>query len=106
MIAASLLLVGFLGWQTLNSIRSRNSEVASSGTENVALNRVVLAWGELKADEPESLQHRDSGDFEYVNSLAVLDSFVERDVPEWLVMATTDILAGDDEENVTKVFIQ
>ena len=105
-IAASLLLVGFLGWQTLVSIRSRQSEVASSSTENVSLNSVVWAWGELRADEPEAQPVRDTGDFEYDHSLAMLDPFMVRDVPEWLVMATTDILEGDNDQKDAKVLIQ
>ena len=105
-IAASLLLVGFLGWQTLVSNRSRQSEIASSSLENVSLNGVVWAWGELRADEPEAQLHRDVGDFEYDHSLAMLDPFIERDVPEWLVMATTDILEGDNDQYDAKVLIQ
>ena len=105
-IAASLMLVGFLGWQTLVSIRSRQSEIASSGAEIVSLNRVVWAWGELKADEPDFQLVRDTGDFENDHSLAMLDPFMERDVPEWLVMATADILEGDIDQSDSKVFIQ
>ncbi len=105
-IAASLLLVGFLGWQTLVSIRSRQSEVASSSTENVSLTSVVWAWGELRADEPEAQPVRDTGDFEYDHSLAMLDPFMVRDVPEWLVMATTEILEGDNDQRDAKVLIQ
>ncbi|HUP80891.1 MAG TPA: hypothetical protein VM260_20240 [Pirellula sp.] len=105
-IAASLLMVGFLGWQTLVSIRSRQSEVASASTENVSLNSVVWAWGELRADEPETQLVRDTGDFEYDHSLAMLDPFTVRDVPEWLVMATTDIHEGDNDQKDAKVLIQ
>ena len=105
-IAASLLLVGFLGWQTLVSIRSRQSEVASSSTEYVSLNSVVWAWGELRADEPEAQPVRDTGDFEYDHSLTMLDPFMVRDVPEWLVMATADIPEGDNDQKDAKVLIQ
>ena len=80
------------------AIRSRQSEIASSSTENISSNSVVWAWGELRADEPEAQPLRDAGDFEYDNSLAMLDPFMERDVPEWLVMATTDILDGDNDQ--------
>ena len=104
-IAASLLLVGFLGWQTLNSIRTRHYEIAS-GTENASRNQVVWAWGELRADESESQPLRDAVDFEFDNSLAIHDSFAERDVPEWLVMATTDRLEGDIDPKDVKAFIQ
>ncbi len=105
-IAASLLLLGFLGWQSLYSIRSGPIEIATSSTENVSLNRVVWAWGELKADDPEAQLLRDAADGEFENTLAMLDPFIERDVPDWLVLATTDILEDGINQKDVKALIQ
>ena len=104
-IAASLLLMGFLGLQTLHSIRSGSTEIAKSSTENVSLSNVVWAWGELKADDPEAQLLRDAGDSEFENALAVLDPFTERDIPEWLVLATTDRLEDGIDQNDAKAII-
>ena len=105
-IAASLLLVSFLGWQTLHSIRSGSTEIATSSTENGSLISVVWAWGELKADDPDAQLLRDVGDSEFENALAMLDPFTERDVPEWLVLATTDVLEDAMDHKDAKAFIQ
>ena len=107
-IAASLLLVSFLGWQTLHSIRSGSTEIAASSTENGFLINVVWAWGELKADDPDAQLLRDvgDGDGEFENTLAMLDPFTEREVPEWLVLATTDVLEDGRDLKDAKAFIQ
>lgn len=105
-IAASLLLMGFLGWQTLRSIRSGPTEIVTSSIEKVSLSNVVWAWGELKADDPEAQLLRDPGDGEFENALAMLDTFTERDVPEWLVLATTDILEDGIDQKDAKALIQ
>ena len=105
-IAASLLLMGFLGWQTLRLIRSSPTEIATSSTENVPLLNVVWAWGELKADDPEAQLLRDGGDGEFEHALALLDPFTDREVPEWLVLATTDILEDGNDQKNAKALIQ
>lgn len=105
-IAASLTVMGFFGWQTLHSIRSGSTEIAESSTENGSLSNVVWAWGELKADDPESQLLRDVGDGEFENALAMIDPFTERDVPEWLVLATTDILEEGIDPKDAKALVQ
>ena len=105
-IAASLLLVSFLGRQTLHSIRSGSTEIAASSTENGSLINVVWAWGELKADDPDAQLLRDVGDGEFENTLAMLDPFTEREVPDWLVLATTDVLEDGMDLKDAKAFIQ
>ena len=98
--------MGFLGWQTLRSIRSRPTAIITSSIETVSLSNVVWAWGELKADDPEAQLHRDAGDSEFENALAMLDPFTDRDIPEWLVLATTDILEDGIDQNDAKVLFQ
>lgn len=105
-VAASLLLMGFLGWQALRSIRSSPTEIATFSTENVPLLNVVWAWGELKADDPDDQLLRDAGDGEFENALAMLDPFTEREVPEWLVLATTGILEDGSDQKDAKALIQ
>jgi hypothetical protein len=89
-IAASILLAGFLGWQTLFSIRS--------GSNELGLNNVVVAWGDLQSDALD-IQARDVVDIDLENTLAVTDLSPESDVPEWLVMAATDTSEDYDSEN-------
>ena len=89
-LAASLLIAVFLGWQTLFSIRSGSNENGSS--------RIVLAWGDLQFDALDIQGVRETGDSEMETSLAMTDLFVENDVPEWLVMAATDAAEGFDSE--------
>ena len=105
-IAASLTVMGYLRWQTLHSIRSGSTEITASSTENGSLSNVVWAWGELKADDPESQLPRDVGDGEFENALAMMDPFTERDVPEWLVLATTDILEDGIDPKDAKALVQ
>lgn len=105
-IAASLLLVSFLGPQTLHSIRSGSTQIATSSTENGSLINLVWAWGELKADDPDAQLLREFGDGEFENALAMLDPFTEREVPEWLVLATTDVLEDGMDHKDAKAFIQ
>ena len=89
-IAASILLAGFLGWQTFFSIRS--------GSNELGLNNVVVAWGDLQSDALD-IQARDAVDIDLENALAVTDLSPESDVPEWLVMAASVTLEDYDSEN-------
>ncbi len=79
-IAASLLILGFIGWQTIQSIRTHSNEIA--------LNSVVWAWGELQTDYSDSQPSRDVGDSDFENTFAMLEPTSDIDVPEWLVLAT------------------
>lgn len=87
-LAASLLIAVFLGWQTLFSIRSGSNENGSS--------RIVLAWGDLQFD---ALDTRETGDNEMENGLTMNDLYRVNDVPEWLVLAATDAAEGFDTES-------
>lgn len=90
-LAASLLIAVFLGWQTLFSIRSGSNENGSS--------RVVLAWGDLQIDALDIQGAHETVDSEMEYSLTRNELFVENDVPEWLVMAATDAAEGFDTES-------
>ena len=90
-LAASLLIAAFLGWQTLFSIRSGSNENRSS--------HIVLAWGDLQIDALNTQGARETGDSEIENSVATIDLFGENDVPEWLVIAATDAAEGFETES-------
>ena len=95
-IAASILMAGFLGWQSLFSIRS--------GSNEMGLTNVVVAWGDLQSDALD-LESRDVSDIDLENALAMTDLTPESDVPEWLVMAATDTSEGFNSDNA-KALIQ
>lgn len=97
-IAASLLFAGFIGWQTIQSIHTHSNEIA--------LNNVVWAWGELQTDYSDSQLSRDVGDSDFENTFAILEPTSESDVPEWLVLATAANVEGGDEPVEGKAFIQ
>ena len=90
-LAASLLIAVFLGWQTFSSIRSGSNEIGSS--------RIVLAWGDLQFDALDTQGARETGDSEMEKSLTMNDLFGENDVPEWLVMAASDAAESFDTES-------
>ncbi len=97
-IAASLLIIGFIGWQSIQSIRSHSKEVA--------LNSVVWAWGELQTDNSDSQLSRDFGDSDFENNLAMLEPTGDSDIPEWLVLATAANVEGIVDLEDGKAFIQ
>ncbi len=88
-LAASLMIIGFLGWQTIPWMRSTSNEFA-------LLNSVVWAWGELQKDESDSQFLRDSSGSDFENAIASQDLTLESDVPEWLVLAAADRFDGHD----------
>ena len=94
-VAATLLITGFLGRNSLNSIRSGADEVA-------------LAWGEMKFESPDSSAMRDASESEFdaALSLSAMDSLAVGDVPEWLVLATADTLEGTLESQEGRALIQ
>ena len=90
-LAASLLLAGFVGWQMLFSMRSGSTENGS--------NHVVLAWGDIQSAALDMQGDHDVSDIELENTFAMTDLHGEIDVPEWLVMAATDTVEGYDSDN-------
>ena len=97
-IAASMLIFGFLGWQTIQSNRIHSNEIA--------LSNVVWAWGELQTDNSAFQLSRDIGDNDFENTLAMLEPTTDSDVPEWLVLATTANVDGIQDLEDAKAFIQ
>ena len=110
-IAASLLLVSYIGWQALKSTNGLPfqiakfenkrqastviaSESAASNSEASELRSVLLAWGEVKdSDQSEFLiRFTNFSDLEYASSTH--ESTEDRDVPEWLVLAAAADLEG------------
>lgn len=97
-IAASLLIIGFLGWQTIQSMRSHSNAIA--------LNNVVWAWGELQTDNSDSQLNRDVGESDFENTFAMLEPTSDSDVPEWLVLATVANVEGIADLQDGKAIIQ
>ncbi len=91
-LAASFLIVVFLCWQAFQHKNPGSPEFAYTNAETVSLNNVVLAWGDMQSEHSPFQSGRELVDFESESSLAILDSVGERDVPEWLVLATSDTL--------------
>ncbi len=86
-LAASILLVGFLGWKSFQALSPETTTGDVESFKNVA-----WAWGEIGTG------HHDEPSTQYVSfvddqvALAACESICESDVPEWLVMATAAIL--------------
>jgi len=97
-IAASLLIFGFIGWQTIKSMRSHSKKIA--------MNSVVWAWGELQTDNSDFQLSRDLGDSDFEHTLAMLEPTSDSDVPEWLVLATAANVQGTADLEDGKVLIQ
>jgi hypothetical protein len=101
-LAASLLLVGFLGWKSFeslsNALRSRQPgalasvEALSSNANSASLQTLLQAWGELRTSHEEDalVQHVCFIDREIPGTASELLN--DDDVPEWLVLATAAIL--------------
>ncbi len=96
-LAASILLACFLGWQTHFEMRSG---LADNGSNNV-----VLAWGDIQSAVLDHQGTREVSEFELENALAMSDSLPEMDVPEWLVIAAADTAEGFELDD-RKVIIQ
>ena len=97
-IAASVLIFGYIGWQTIQSMRSHSNEIA--------MNSVVWAWGELQTDNSDSQLTRDVGDSDFENTWAMLEPTSDTDVPEWLVLATVANVDGIQDLEDGKALIQ
>ena len=100
-IAASLLILGFIGWQTIQSIQSNRTH-----SNEIALNNVVWAWGELQTDDSDSQTSRDVGDSDFENTLSMLEPTCDSDVPEWLVLVTAANVEGLADPEDGKALIQ
>ncbi len=100
-LAASLFLVCFTGWRALNLIQTANSNSASS----VSLGSVVLAWGDLQLESEDAVSIQETIDGDLASSSNDTDALEETDVPDWLVLAATDV---SDSNNFGdgKVFLQ
>ncbi len=97
-IAASLLIFGFISWQSIQSIRNHSSKIA--------LNNVVWAWGELQTDNSDSQLSRDIGESDFENTITMLEPSSDIDVPEWLVLATAANLESLADPEDGKALIQ
>ena len=106
-VAASLLLACFVGWQAFVLIQSISSNSASSVSlaSSLSLNNVVLAWGDLQTDRDDSGMVQETSNSDLDSSLSLADSFVEADVPDWLVLAATET-TDDNNPGEGKVFLQ
>lgn len=105
-LAASLILIVFLGLRSYRSTLQPPTEIVSSHIENLALNNVVWAWGELQTDEPEDHLQSDFSDIEGEYTRAAIEPFSESDVPDWLVMATADSIESGYDQRDSKAFLQ
>jgi len=99
-VAASLFFACFLGWQAflMTQTGKINSQLSS-------LNNVVLAWGDLQSEREDLSLTQESSDSEFAPALSLADSFVESEVPDWLVLAATKALDENDSGD-GKVFFQ
>jgi len=110
-VAASVGFLGFLSWMIFETNRIEPVEHDLMAQNPVAINNIVSAWSELKLDSESN--GSDNADLfaglsysEEELTLVAHDAFSEKDVPEWLVMATVDSLENNIEANDTKVLLQ
>jgi hypothetical protein len=104
-LAASLLIAAFLSWKAIFPRNIGSYDLAQASSE-ASLRNVVLAWGDMQSDLPTLIQSRESTEFESESSIASLDASGEGDVPDWLVLATTDSLDGGIEVRDGKGLLQ
>jgi hypothetical protein len=104
--AASILVVGFLGWQSFRAFLPSSISIDSDFAEarqNVprssggaeSFKKVVWAWGEVGTGHHEELLTQYASLVDSEVALASCDSVCDNDVPEWLVLATKAILDQD-----------
>ena len=101
-LAASILLVGFLGWKSFQAFApsmvgtergsSANRSLSQTNGDTELFKNVVWAWGEVRNGQHEPLLAQYISMTEGDVALASCDSVCENDVPEWLVLATATIL--------------
>jgi anti-sigma-K factor RskA len=108
-IAASISFIGFLSWMIFETNRIAPIEHELLIQNPVAIKNIVSAWSELQLDDESNTNADlivDSSYSEEDLTLVAHDTFSEKDVPEWLVMATVDSLENNIEANDTKVLLQ
>ncbi len=110
-VAASIGFLGFLGWMMFETNRIGPVEHDLLTQNPVAIKNIVYAWSELQLDSGSNANRSDDSlvdlsDSEEELTLVAHDAFSEKDVPEWLVMATLDSLGNNIEANDSKVLLQ
>ena len=106
-LAASLVLACFVCWQAFVLVQAISSNNASSVSlaSSLSLNSVVLAWGDLQTDRDDSGLVQETSSSDLSASLSFADSFVEADVPDWLVLAAVETTDNNNPGD-GKVFLQ
>ncbi|MCY2976044.1 MAG: hypothetical protein NTW52_15420 [Planctomycetota bacterium] len=110
-VAASIGFLGFLSWMIFETNRIEPVESDLLVQNSVAIKNIVSAWSELKLDSESNANGNadslvDLIDSEEELTLVGHDAFSEKDVPDWLVMATVDSVENNIEANDTKVLLQ
>jgi len=118
-IAASIGFIGLLSWMIFETNRIQSVELASSPQNSVALRNVVSAWSDLQLDSDSALGTKgyplndslndslnDPNYSEEELALVTHEPFSQKDVPEWLVMATAASLGNNIDANDSKVLLQ
>jgi len=114
-IAASIGFVGFLSWMIFKTNRIQPIELASLPQNSVALRNVVSAWSDLQLDSESTLGTNGDPLNDSLNdptyseeelALVTQEPFSQKDVPEWLVMATAASLENSIDANDSKVLLQ
>ena len=114
-IAASIGFSGLLSWMIFKTNRIQPVELASLPQNSVALRNVVSAWSDLQLDSESTLgtngdplndSLNDPNYSEEELALVTQEPFSQKDVPEWLVMATLASLENSIDANDSKVLLQ
>jgi len=114
-IAASIGFIGLLSWMVFETNRIQPVELASAPQNATALKSIVSAWSDLRLDSESTLGSRvDPLDDSFDNpnyseeelALVIHEPFSQKDVPEWLVMATLASLENSIDANDSKVLLQ
>jgi len=114
-IAASIGFIGLLSWMVFETNRIQPIELASLPQNSVALRNVVCAWSDLQLDSESTLGSSGDSLNDSLNgptyseeelALVTHEPFSQKDVPEWLVMATAASLENSIDANDSKVLLQ
>jgi len=89
-LAASLLVAAILAMQSFQHGNSDAIKLAYANADAASLTKVVLAWGDMQSDLPAFQQVRELLEVESEYNWAMVDPMGESDVPDWLVLATSD----------------
>ena len=110
-IAASIGFIGLLSWMVFETNRIQPIELASSPQNATTLKSIVSAWSDLQL-ESESISGSNTDSInsptysEEELTLTTQEPFSQKDVPEWLVMATAASLENSIDVNDSKVLLQ